>query len=538
MSEGKPLALAGLMGAGKTSVGRWLAQLTGTRFDDLDRLVEVREGRTICELFGEGEQRFRRAERAALRAWLASDAAREGGVLALGGGTLQHEASANALVSGCEIVHLEASPFALEKRLGEAEIAARPLLADSDDPRATLERLAGERAPGYARAHHRFGTETSEPLHVAVAILRKLYGPEGSRHRPPRVLSDPGSASGHVTAGRGSAPFGDAPRKILMLDAGMPRVQRDAARALLPKCVHLEIPGGETCKSPAQLSELWERLLEESVDRDTALLAVGGGTLTDLAGLLAHTFKRGIVLDLLPTTLLGQLDAALGGKNGINVGKIKNAVGTIRLPRQVHLDPLFFPTLSDVDLRGGLAEAVKSALIGDEGLFEFIEGETAALARRALDPLEEVAYRSAAVKLGIVARDLEESGDRRQLNLGHTLGHALESLAATRGLDLSHGDAVAIGMVFACHLAARVGVLEDHRLGKRVKSLLSDLSLPISAEGIASAADRGLLISAIGRDKKRAAGENLWILPRRAGDLEVTTLAREDVATALGEFLG
>ncbi len=535
-SVARELVLTGPMGAGKSSVGRLVARWLGARFDDLDELVEAREGISIQRLFERGEERFRRAETRALHAWMA-DSAIETRVLALGGGSLVEPGLAEAVSARATLVHLDAPAEGLLARLTPQARAARPLLTSAVDPLARLEQIRCERVAGYEEALLRIDTAVRDLPGVALELLRRLYASGGPWEAHSEMLSGERFASGSVSFGRGGLPFPPSARATLLWDSTLPAVHRDLLipelRALAGgQLLCLERIGGEDAKTPESLVGAWEELLAAGVDKDVPLWVTGGGTLMDLGGLLAQTFKRGLDCALLPTTLLAQVDAGLGGKNGINLAGAKNVVGTIRLPQQVHLDVLFLLSLAEDDLRCGLSEAIKSALIADPKLIDLIESRADDLFMRSLPLLEEVTRRAARVKLRIIARDLDESGERRQLNLGHTLGHALETLRGRRGRPLRHGDAVATGLVFAARLARSRGELEEPDLVERLEELLARLGLPVALPHLAGD-ERQELLDLLRHDKKRRGGENLWVLPHRAGTVRVQAVPPEEVAAEL-----
>lgn len=547
------LVLTGPMAAGKTTVGGLLAGYLGRPFIDLDARIEARTGQTVPELFARGEAAFRAAEADAVRAWLARDGDDPPEVLALGGGTLQNTELLEGLSRRALIVHLDAPPNVLARRLKTEDVRVRPLVAASANLLETLSELREARATGYARADVTISSAARAPEQVAVEVLRTLYDADaGPWRQPARPLGAAPGAEAHehvpapdtlgVTVGRGALPF-VAPGGVaaVLCDRGLPPCHAERLRRLVAgraaRVVLIERDGGEAAKDAESLLDAWRELLYAHVDRDVPLWVIGGGSLSDLGGMVAHTYKRGLPFAVLPTTLLAQVDAALGGKNGINLDGIKNVAGTVRLPDAVHLDPLFLLTLGPVDLRGGLAEAVKSGLIGDPELVTLIEQGSDALAARPLPLLEAIAARSAAVKLGVVGRDLEERGERRVLNLGHTLGHALEAATARRPKPLAHGDAVAIGMVFAARLAVLTGVLQDRQLPERLVALLSALGLPVAPPEL-SAAEEEVLTTALARDKKRFRGENVWVLPVAPGRMAMRAIATRDVAAALRAFRG
>lgn len=529
----KDLALAGPMGAGKTSSGRRIALWLDAAFTDLDGLIENREGSTIPALFAQGEPVFRAAEARAVEAWLAGG---EGDprtrVLALGGGTLENPILGTALERHAVVVHLDASGTELAARLNEEARAARPLISREADPSALLDDLRNQRKRGYQRAAFTIDTSGQSVRETAVAVLRRLYHPESGPWKTEPCALAPG-----ITTGRGGLPFPEEPVAALLWDNNLPRPHADVLLPLFRRrardhLVLLHRTGGEDAKTPASLCTGWEELAAGGLPRGAALWVAGGGTLTDLAGLLGHTFKRGLILRLLPTTLVAQLDASLGGKNALNLGPAKNLIGTIRLPAAVHLDSLFLLTLGNRDLRAGLAEAVKCALIGDPELLDRLAEGPGEPEDRGIPFWEEITNRSAKVKLDLVARDLYEADERRLLNLGHTLGHALEWAMRTRTDPPTHGEAVAAGTAFALRLALRLGVLADPDLEPRVTHVLEKWDLPTRLPRLTGVETENLY-RALAQDKKRSQGQNVWVLPRRAGQC---LLQAVDEATVLREL--
>ncbi|HUF90203.1 MAG TPA: 3-dehydroquinate synthase family protein, partial [Gemmatimonadota bacterium] len=268
---------------------------------------------------------------------------------------------------------------------------------------------------------------------------------------------------------------------------------------------------------------IWEALAAAGADRDTPLAVLGGGALGDVGGLAAATYKRGLPLALFPTTLLAQVDAAIGGKNAIDLGGVKNVVGTFHDPALVAVDPLSPLTQPERDWRSGWAEIVKSGLIGDPELFELCEREVEAIRDRRLDVVEAAIERAARVKLRVVADDPREAGPRRALNLGHTLGHAVESAA---GGGVTHGEAVAIGLVAAARLSEREGIAAAG-LADRVASALAALGLPVRPPvGL----DPERLLALVRHDKKRRGGAVHAVLLARPG--ATTIRALDDAALA------
>ena len=237
----------------------------------------------------------------------------------------------------------------------------------------------------------------------------------------------------------------------------------------------LQVPPGEGSKSRESWAGLSDELLDKGFGRDTGLIALGGGMVGDLTGFVAATYMRGVPYALAPTTLLAMVDASVGGKTGVNTPQGKNLIGAFHPPVAVIADPQTLATLPDREYRGGLAEAVKHGLIADQSYFEWIESAAEAILRRDPAALAHLVRRSVEIKAEVVSEDERESGRRAILNAGHTVAHALESASDYR---LSHGEAVALGLVAECALAERMGVAESG-LSDRVRALLQRLGLPV-----------------------------------------------------------
>jgi 3-dehydroquinate synthase len=296
---------------------------------------------------------------------------------------------------------------------------------------------------------------------------------------------------------------------------------REALAAGGADAVLVTFPAGEASKRLAQAEVLHEALLAEGLDRKSALVALGGGVTGDLAGFVAATFLRGIPFVQAPTSLLAMVDSSSGGKTGVNLRAGKNLVGAFHQPALVLADIDTLRTLPREELLSGLAEVVKHGVIRDAAYFELVE--TGAEAILALDPetLAAVVAGSCRIKGAVVAEDeREESGVRALLNLGHTFGHAYE---AASGYALRHGEAVAMGMIAACHLAERLG-LSEAALRERLAALLRRIGLPCTAP----AYDAEDLLATMRGDKKRERGRHRFVLPRSLGTAEVVTVDDED----------
>jgi len=341
---------------------------------------------------------------------------------------------------------------------------------------------------------------------------------------------------------RGRAVFVVTTPRVLRLHGD--RIGRLAGAAA--RRVDLEVPEGEGAKRLEVAGGLWERLLAEGGKRDSRLVAFGGGSVGDLGGFVAGCFLRGIEYVQLPTTLLAQVDAAIGGKTAVDLPAAKNSVGLFHDPAAVFADADVLATLPAEELRSGLAEVVKVALLLDPGLLARVERDLPELLAGEPEALEPVVAAAAALKVRIVESDPREGDRRRLLNLGHTLGHALESALGYRGLR--HGEAVAYGILFAVRLAeARGPGWLRPAVAERVRALLARMELPpLPAGGL----DPDDLVRRIERDKKAREGGLAWVLPASAegddpeavegrvvADVE-PALVRRELAGFLGAPLG
>ncbi|MEJ5915739.1 3-dehydroquinate synthase [Pseudokineococcus sp. 1T1Z-3] len=312
-----------------------------------------------------------------------------------------------------------------------------------------------------------------------------------------------GEAPYEVLVGRGllgelPGMLGEGVRKVLVVHPRALRATGEAVREDLVaagyEAVAAEVPDDEDAKSAQVAAFCWGVLGQSSFTRGDAVVAVGGGTVTDLAGFVAATWLRGVRVVHVPTTLLAMVDAAVGGKTGINTAEGKNLVGAFHPPAGVLCDLATLESLPPNDLLAGMAEVVKCGFVADPGILDLVEGDPAAVRDPASPLVRELVERAVAVKADVVGRDLRDTGDREVLNYGHTLGHAIE---LTERFSWRHGAAVSVGMVFAAELASLAGRL-DRSVVDRHREVLGALGLPLDYRG-----DRWpQLLQAMGRDKK------------------------------------
>jgi 3-dehydroquinate synthase len=299
-------------------------------------------------------------------------------------------------------------------------------------------------------------------------------------------------------------------------------------------CSTAVLPPGEATKSLDSAALLYDRLIEQSADRHTVVLALGGGVIGDLAGFVAATFGRGLPLFMIPTTLLAQVDSSVGGKVGVNHPQAKNIIGAFHQPRAVWIDTETIDSLPPRELRCGLAEVVKYGVIMDADFFAHLERRAAAILQRDSGALRDIVARSCRLKARVVVEDeREETGARAVLNFGHTVAHAIEAVAGYEG-KIAHGEAVAAGMVAESHLAARLGWVDDAFIGQLVQ-LLERFGLPTRFAGL----DLDRLERAMSHDKKNQQGKIRFVLPRGLGRVELTAApGPDDVRTVLRSLFG
>ena len=471
--------LTGFMGSGKTTVGSILAGMARTPFIDMDATIATQTGSRIADIFKyAGEKAFRVIETDVLRQIAAGDEA----VVATGGGLPVDPANRAIMKSSGVIVYLRTSLEVVKARVGDDP--ERPLWTKD------VERLYEAREDAYADADLIVDTDGLEPDQVATSIYdktRRIVMPEpvALKDRPYPIYIGNGILpelrnliSRHLQPGGLFVLIDDKVHGLYarLIDASLSGIHHHM----------MEIPGGEGSKSYGHLEEVLGRMLSCGMNRSWACLAVGGGVIGDLAGFASDVFMRGIPVVQVPTTLLAQVDASVGGKTAINHDLGKNLIGTFHQPLAVLCDLAFFATLDPQEMKGGLAEVIKYGVVMDTPLFEYLEGP-------AYD-YEKIVRMCCRDKASVVVRDEREGDLRRILNFGHTLGHALEKCLNFR---IHHGQAVAVGMLFATWFSHDMGLLaeEDMRrivdLIRRHEIVPTALALPESeAVGQAMAVDK------------------------------------------------
>jgi shikimate kinase/3-dehydroquinate synthase len=499
-----PIFIYGPPACGKTSLGRRLAENLDLPFYDLDEVIESRTRLSIPEIFAsQGEAGFRQQERAALLDVLAQQA----GVVALGGGALLSQDN-RSIVEASGLVLCLAADFEVLLERGLDSSVERPLI--QADPRSRLATLMAQRGPHYASFPQQLDTgrrsleESAWEAQTRLGFFR--VSGMGSAYDV-RVLGGALAGLGPALEARDLqgpvAVVSDENVSPLYAEAVLCSLENSGFQAS-----QVVIRAGEAHKTIQTLQDLWAAFLEARLERGSTVIALGGGVVGDLAGFASATYMRGIRWVAVPTSLLAMVDASLGGKTGADLPQGKNLVGAFHPPALVLADPETLSTLPEDELRNGMAEVVKHGVLADPALFALCNRRWGTINKE----WGELVRRAMAVKVRFIQEDPYEKGRRAALNLGHTLGHAIELASDFR---LRHGEAVAVGMVFAARLAERMGIGEQG-VAKEIITALQGLGLPTE---IPYGLDREQVLAAIGRDKKRAGGATRFVLPVKIGDV-------------------
>ncbi len=503
----RAIFMAGFMAAGKSAVGRLVAERAGLPFIDTDELVEHAAAMPIAKIFSDhGEEHFRRLESEALAAAIRRGPA----VVATGGGMMTRAHNLEAMKAAGPIVLLSVTAeTVIERTRGDA---TRPLLA-APDPLARARELLAARREAYEQADICIPADDAPPEQIAERVLSALaLDPRAAAlvPLPVRVEVLPGDAPPYsVLIGRGLIDAAEqwfaclvpegARVAVVTAEGPCEAIARRLAGALADAWqVRLfAVPDSEESKSVAQLARLWDQFAAWGMDRSSWVVAVGGGMVGDLAATAAATYMRGVPIVHVPTTVLSQIDSSIGGKAAVNLAAAKNLVGAFHQPRLVLTDLAALDTLPDEQLRDGLAEGIKHAALFDPEMFRWLEHNVDGVLGREPAALKYFIARNVQLKAAVVSADPKERHLRALLNFGHTIGHALERAAEAWGL--SHGKAVAVGMAVEAEAAAEME-LADPRVAARLRHLLEAAGLPTGPV----AADRTLAERALMADKKKA----------------------------------
>ena len=530
----RSIVLVGLMGCGKSSIGKRLAARLGLPFVDADEEIERAAAKTINDIFSDhGEAHFRDGERKVISRLLNNGPQ----VLATGGGAYMHPETRQRIREDGVSIWLRADLPVLMRRVMKRD--TRPLLRDGN-PEATMRKLIEARYPIYAEADMTVDSR-DEPHDLAVAeIVNRLAAGAVA----PAVPVQAPSPSRSVRVELGDRSYDVLIASGLLADTGALIKSRLGA----VKCGivtdenvaqhHLStlegslkseglfagsivMTPGEATKSFRDLATLSERLLELGLERGDLVVPLGGGVIGDLAGFAAGILRRGIRFVQIPTSLLAQVDSSVGGKTGINTPQGKNLIGVFHQPSLVIADTAVLTTLPPRQMRAGYAEVAKYGLLGDAKFFAWLEANWHGVFGNNGPALTKAIETSVAAKAAIVARDETETGDRALLNLGHTFGHAFEAWTGYSD-KLLHGEAIAIGMCLAFRLSEELGICPRGH-ADRVVAHFEAVGLPTKITDIPQdGADAGELLRLMGQDKKVRGGKLAFILVRGIGDAFVS----------------
>ena len=542
------IVLVGLPGSGKSVVGKRLAYRHAATFIDLDERIERTDGRPIPTIFAEdGEAAFRQSERDAVGDLGPADPDRViRRVIATGGGAVVDPRNRWALYHGRLVAWLDGRPEVLAQRLRRSP-HVRPLVTGRD-PIGTLREMAARRERFYAASDIRIAG-VADVSAVVAAIEAHVEG-VGDERDGGTVLLSATTPIGRIVIGDGiaaetvDAALGrlEARRAILVSEPGAwNAVGSGIASELEERGRPIEsvlLPEGEAAKRLSVIETAASGLAQHHISRREPIVAIGGGALGDTAGFLAATYLRGIPIVHVPTSLVAQIDSSIGGKTAVDLPEGKNLVGAFHQPSDIVIDVSLLGTLPERHRLAALGEAVKMAALGDERLFELLEQRGEAIARGDADgvgrgDIAELVERCAMAKVEIVVGDEREragSTGRITLNLGHSIGHAVEAAAGFE--SLLHGEAVAYGLRAASRIGETVGVTPPERAA-RIGAVLDSLGL--ATEPLPFDVDDVLRHLAL--DKKHEGGRLRWVLPRADGVEVRSDIPDAVVVEAAGSLL-
>ena len=547
----RSIVLVGMMGAGKSSVGKRLSQRLGLHFADADTEIELAAGMSIPEIFEKrGETEFRLGEQRVIARLLGDGPL----VLATGGGAFMNAETRSRIASAGISIWLKADFDVLMRRVRKR--SNRPLL-QNPDPEGTLKNLIDQRYPVYAEAD--LTIQSRDVAHEVIvdeilSALAERLGVGVPVMASPRTRAEivkvdlPGRAYDILI---GSSLLEEAGERIAALSSGaavaivtdetvasvhLPTLE-DSLKAAGIRSARIIVPAGEQTKSMTVLARVVDAILEAKMERGDFVIALGGGVIGDLAGFAASITRRGMRFIQIPTSLLAQVDSSVGGKTGVNSSWGKNLIGAFHQPSLVMADVDVLDTLSKREFAAGYAEVVKYGLINDAPFFEWLEAHHDGIFAGGPDRVHAIKT-SCAAKAAIVMRDEREEGERALLNLGHTFAHAFERIVAYDGQRLVHGEAVSIGLCCAFRFSQKLGLAHGQD-AQRVEAHLAKVGLPTHIHAIPGwTADSSAILEAMAQDKKVKRGKLTFILTRGIGESFIAPdIAADDVRAFLDDHL-
>ncbi len=525
------IVLTGFMGTGKTSVSSELAKILGWEMLDTDHLVETTEKTKISEIFANfGETYFRDCEAKVIEEVSRLDKK----IISTGGGAVLRHENINNLQKNSMIICLEASPEEIYRRLKTDD--TRPLL-QSENPFAKIKELLAVRQNFYAKNNYFIDTNGLNPTEIAEKIVSFL-----PRARFVNLEND---KSYQIFIGKSFRELihwlpGAKNRKILII------ADKNIEKLYLPDLLAIfkgknyqvssyVFQGSEESKNFEQINLMYKACAKNNLDRSSLIIAFGGGVVGDMAGFVAATYLRGIDFVQLPTTLLAQVDASIGGKTGFDLEEGKNLVGAFYQPSLVWIDQKFLKTLDEREFKNGLAEVVKYGAIYSREYWDFFEKNIDKVLAKDDKIIATMLEKSVNAKAYVVEKDEKESNLRKILNFGHTLGHALETYENYQGLK--HGEAVAVGMEFAAFVSVKLGLCDVENL-KKLEILLEKIGfenkkIRRKLQNTENNFDITKIIEIMSRDKKSFDGKIDFILPEELGKVKIVALDLEIIKNFL-----
>jgi 3-dehydroquinate synthase len=528
------IILVGMMGSGKTTVGRMLAKQLGKTFIDSDEEIQNRTGVTIPHIFDvEGETGFRQRESVIVQELLH----RNDIVLATGGGAVLDARNRAMMKENGTVVYLKSGVYDLWQRTRHDR--NRPLLQTADQ-RAKLQELFEQRNPLYTEAADIVIHTGKQNVQILISALQRRLNSSSSTIQTKNSMQTlkVGLAERSYPIHIGSGLLNNI--ELIMPALLHKRVAIVTNSTVAPlylegfskalesrgvKVVPVILPDGEQYKNSETLKLIYDALLSNRCERNTPLIALGGGVVGDMTGYAAATYLRGVPFIQIPTTLLSQVDSSVGGKTGINHPLGKNMIGAFYQPQLVLADIATLSTLPDKELRAGLAEVIKYGLIRDLPFLEWLETNMEKLLARDELALQYAIARSCENKAAVVGNDERESGERALLNLGHTFGHAIEN-GMGYGVWL-HGEAVAAGTIMAADLSCRMGWISEQDVS-RIRQLFIRAELPVVAPKMGAEK----YIQLMGMDKKIIDGQMRFVLLKALGLAVISSEIPEDLLRA------
>lgn len=525
------IVLVGFMGTGKTTVGKQVAARLGFTFIDLDETIEQEEKMTVPEIFAQyGEPYFRRKECETIKKLLMCQNA----VIATGGGAVVHDNNLDLLRQIGRVICLTAEPSTILRRVSQR--TNRPLLA-CDDQEKRIVTLLEQRQKYYCQADSMVSTDSLSVKEVVEQIVccrqseefQRVHLDLAEKSYDIEIVADSWELLREWLAKQKFS------RRALLVsdDIVGPLYGETVCQILADGGLDVErcyFPSGEASKCLTEANRIFTKAIQSGLDRQSLIVALGGGVTGDMAGFVAATYLRGVPFLQIPTSLLAQVDSSVGGKVAVDHELGKNLIGAFYQPRHVYMNLAVLDTLEPRQFQAGMAEIIKYGLLADQELFEYLESHSAEILALDKTALAFLVRRCCEIKGTFVMADAGEHSIRLALNLGHTIGHAVEAASHFRYL---HGEAIAIGLVGSCYLSEQLFGL-SHEITERVVNLLAVYGLPDKATGV----ERSVVEDYLLRDKKSVDHHIRWILLKEIGDWEVhSAVPEERVAAVLTKLL-